>query len=256
VSTLFRSPDYAKGATRRPGSFHFHVDIAFADNIDDELVRLAQKCEQAGWPAKVTRVARARPGRHYTHAQYEGDYREHTPELGEGRDTFAAYLTALLPTEDDSALAITKRCEEVKRFVRSEYTLPAEAGDVVVEVERVACVLRESTAFLAEPARMAIPEDRAKAPFEVHHFADIAAGAATFSQWVSACDERGVSVGGWFQFDKSEQTAFRSLRFAKAIDLFELADEAEKVRDVATSLAGGEARTECLVEQIIGIWRI
>ncbi len=256
-SKLFRSPKYTKAATRKLGNVHLHIDCARSGESDHYLVEAAKLLEGHPWPSKVTRVAVAKPGGHIADPVFQADYQQHTPELYGPGGSFASYLTALLASDVNDADGLVA----LRDLVRGELgrlLKDYDEDDVVIEIERVSALLDADTARIARPAVLRSGGDIADSKFEVHHFIDFPVSAdVQFSDWTAVCSRAGVVVGGWFQFDKSDVRAFRSVRFADTPDLCNFVDETRTLTALAQrQVPGGTAHVETVVEQIVDIWRL
>ena len=229
---------------------HFHIDWSNMEARDDQLVSIAQECQANGWPSKVTRIVRARPGSHIHHPEFQDVYATHTPDLLSSGNSFNTYLTALLADEAKTSDDIARHCDGVRRFFEKRRV---GFGQTVIEIERVIAKLDGSTIHVAEPA-----ECKSTAGlFEIHHFANLPVGAnISFDDWESLSNNAGICVGGWFQFERDGETAFRSVRFARSLDVVELVNEARSAQRLASHVYGPGTTAETIVEQVLDIWRI
>lgn len=253
---LFRSAEFPRRATRRLGNVHLHLDCRQFQGADQRLVDIAHGLDRCGWPSKVTRVAVARPGAHVTDPDFAEDYREHTPELCSVQSSFAAYLTMLLTLKAETLEQLSVVHDRVREVLAKPLSHLSDIG-VVAELERVAALIDVDAMQIARPATIPAKGDAERTLFEVHHLVDLPSSAAIgFSEWMRRCEEAGVVVGGWFQFDRPGQCALRSVRFSRTPDLFELTSETRALAALVAEFAGsGVARVETVVEQIIDIWR-
>jgi len=233
---------------------HLHVDCSEAYDVESKLTEIANVCDKMGWPSKVTSITRARQGTHLQHPEYELDYSLHTPELKAGKETFASYLTVLLSTKDETQAGVLGLCHKARQFLEGSLSVISD-GEVVVEIERVSAVLKDDIIRIAMPAVIGPAGKNIRAPFELHHFVDFSNDSGIeFDEWIDRCGE-GILVGGWFQFDKVSGRSFRSVRFARSLDLFDLTSEARAIERAAKSFTQF-VRTETVVEQILDIWRL
>ena len=254
MNELYRSPGYEPGIARRVGSVHFHVDLSGETNAET-LVTSARSCERHGWPSKVTRVSAAARGPHIDDPIHAGDYAAHTPELNSEKPTFACYLTAVLSKESVGVESAWSLLAEVRRYfsLNAQIALPANS---VVEVERVCCTIENAAIHVANPQTLSTQHNDS-ALFEVHHFVEVPlASGITFGDWVRECDQAHICVGGWFEFQRFEQRAFRSVRFARSFSPSTILDETRAVSAVASDLRGTGVLARTVVEQVLGMWRI
>jgi hypothetical protein len=129
--------------------------------------------------------------------------------------------------------------------------------EAVVEIERVSAVLTPEFVRVADPATAHFTDINSRKPrFEIHHFADLPLAATVdFRNWTKSCSDRGISVGGWFKFDKQSVSAFRSVRFEAKPDILRLMEETRQINELACEL-GGNSSVETIVEQILEMWRV
>lgn len=235
---------------------HLHLDCRQFQEAEQTLIDIAHGLDHCGWPSKVTRVTVARPGAHVTDPDFAEDYREHTPELCSGQSSFAVYLTMLLTLKAETLEQLSVFHERVREALAKPLSHLSDIG-VVAELERVAALIDIDAAHIARPATISAKDDTERTLFEVHHLVDFPSSAAIgFNEWMRRCEEAGVVVGGWFQFDKPGQSALRSVRFSRTPDLFELMSETRTLAALVAEFPGaGVARVETVVEQIIDIWR-
>ena len=113
---------------------------------------------------------------------------------------------------------------------------------------------------VATPAIMPKNNNAERALFEIHHFVDFPHSVSVdFDEWQALCNLSGIVVGGWFQFDKEKEKAFRSVRFAKTLDMLQLIGETRELANFVREHAGAkpdEMRVETVVEQVVDIWRV
>jgi len=259
LSGLYRSAHYPGGhAIRKVGNMHMHLDCSRSATSENRLVEIAQTLEQHGWPSKVSRVNLAKPGLHLSDPEYKEEYQEHTPELVTGKDTFAAYLTTFLAAEVNTPEEAARLCKEARAFMDTQTEGFSEA-EVVIEIERVAALLDPSETHTASPTELAAQDGLRNSLFEIHHFIDLPHDATiAFDEWQALCNLSGIVVGGWFQFNKEQVQALRSVRFTKKPDLKALAEETrELVHIVRENCVGANANcVQTVVEQIADIWRL
>ncbi|MDG2535520.1 hypothetical protein P6144_17795 [Sphingomonas sp. HITSZ_GF] len=251
---IFCSSAYRKQGTRAVGNVHLHVDLAEWAQSSDRLVEIAMLLDAEGWPSKVTRVVRAVAGAHMSDAHFAADYAEHTPELSEGLDTFAAYLTAQL--SPDAQAAELERIVAVARARIGEVLKAGGVADAVVEIERVCARIEGSELTVAEPVAARWLGNRPPA-FEAHHFVDLRYGGAQLEEWIRTIAPLDIDVGGWFQFEKSGYSAFRSVRFYRQLELDHVVRQHQALRGVFDDAkAGPLMRLESVVEQVVDLWRV
>jgi hypothetical protein len=255
MNLLYRSSNFSPGASRALGNVHLHVDCPSFSGVEDDLVRIALKFESHGWPSKVTGIVTAQAGTHLRDPEFASDYAQHTPELGLVDNTFTAYLTALLESNVSKTKEAIALCAGARSFV-NENLYSNLVRDSVIEIERVSAIVDANGVRFAEPVILRTGHDHG-APFEVHHFANLPPDSeVTFENWARCCVERGISVGGWFQFNRTSDRAFRSVRFSRLLDIEEVKREMVAVQEVARELAGAGVHVESIVEEILDIWRI
>ena len=99
-------------------------------------------------------------------------------------------------------------------------------------------------------------------PFEIHHAFDIPkntrfdeAGPFELALLLEASLQLGLRVGGWYQFDKSNDWAYRSNSFASAEAVKDIAMKEWAVLNDHLNQSGVPFRLWTIVEQVLGIWR-
>jgi hypothetical protein len=259
LSSLYRSDTYPSGATRNVGNMHMHLDCSKSATSETRLVEIAKILEEQGWPSKVSRVNLAKPGLHLSDPEYAEEYSQHTPELCTGDNTFAAYLTTLLAPEVIEAQHAAELCKQAREAMANHMNGFSEA-EIVIEVERVSALVETDAIRVAAPGKMPLNDNRGRGLFEAHHFVNMPHDAPVdFDEWQALCNLSGIVVGGWFQFDKEDCQALRSVRFIRNLDLLGLADERRELDYIVREHFGvkpEDAHIQTIVEQIVDIWRV
>jgi hypothetical protein len=150
-------------------------------------------------------------------------------------------------------------CSEA-RAIMSSQTQGFSEADIVIEIERVTALIDVDFIRVATPAIMPKLGNAGRALFEIHHFVDFPHSASVdFDEWQALCNLSGIVVGGWFQFNKEHEKAFRSVRFAKTLDMFQLIGETRELANFVrenADVAPEDMRVQTVVEQIVDIWRV
>jgi hypothetical protein len=260
LSGLYRSTNYpGSHAVRKVGNMHMHLDCSHSTTSDNRLVEIAQTLEKHGWASKVSRVSVAKPGAHLVDPEYRDDYREHTPELVTGKNTFAAYLTTFLAAEVNEPKEAADLCKKARAIMQSETSGFSEA-EVVIEIERVAALIDADNIQAASPPELSYHNEIRNSLFEIHHFIDLPhTQSIEFEEWQALCNLSGIVVGGWFQFNKQDVQALRSVRFTKKPNLLSLANETRELAKIvreSTDIAPDDISVQTVVEQVTDIWRL
>jgi len=260
LSSLFRSKNYpAAGSTRRVGNMHMHLDCSKSETSEGRLVEIAQILERQGWPSKVSRVNLARGGMHLSDPEYVEDYLEHTPELCAGTNTFAAYLTTLMAPEVNDPELGKSLCKQA-RTIMAEQSKGFSEADVVIEIERVTALIDEKSIQVAGPATFPLSDKTTRPLYEVHHLVDLPRSSAVeFDEWQALCNLSGIVVGGWFRFDKKDEQALRSVKFARSLDVLSLIKETRELNYILREhldVDEKDMHVQTVVEQVVDIWRL
>ncbi|NML05128.1 hypothetical protein [Sphingomonas sp. G-3-2-10] len=253
TDSLFRSGNYAPGATRALGSLHFHIDVSDDHSVEGKLVSIARELDRRGIATKVTRIVGAVKGAHFNDPEYAHDYHVHTPELRNGYSTFTSYLTSLLPpveTQQDF-LDLGARVRKILGEIFADSALPG----AVVEIERVCARITRDREEVLDASASQIPVPGSS--FESHHFIDIASSNLSLDDWNRMLEPTEIAVGGWFQFQKSNVQAFRSVCFDHSADVVRLRHEHRTLRDMLDRHGfAGSYDAQAIIEQVVDIWKI
>jgi hypothetical protein len=209
-----------------------------------------EEAKESGVPAKLTKITRAVAG----------------PQRSELRETYESHTPGAATHEDFeyfATIGLADRCNAVSTLSR---ILPVVMAipHFVIEVERVIAVTEgdrpwSSVSQLETPLTFKdVGYGPAPTlPLEIHHGFDTLGDSAdglSVDQILSDVTQAGISVGGWFVFDRVGELCFRSNAFttrsnylAKAARQHEMLTDYLKRRQIACILW-------TTVEQILGIW--
>jgi hypothetical protein len=247
-SLLYRSPGLIPGHFRRLGCLHVHVD---GDLSLPRLTALVQTMEARGHPGKVTSVSDFVGGTQ--RAALPETYASHTP--GPESEERFEYFSTISLADRSTALAVLKDLLPI---------INACAGSVI-EVEQVVATSDAGEFQTITAASIAPIESwevgfqvNRSAPYEVHHGINVEVErASTMTVRVLEKDLtlEGLSVGGWFTFNKTNQTSYRSSAFLTGED-FELEVRRQREllkRYLCKRFPSFELWTT--VERVIAIWK-
>lgn len=244
----------------RIDTVHVHVDGG------DDLSSVAEIVSQLlreGWQSKINTVVDFTGG-----PQREKDpttYASHTPG-GLGREKLEYFSTHVF-----GGLAETKR--ELHRLLSK--LQETDSAGMVVEAERIIGKLGDDRQEWTDTYIQHYPvlcsgdvgyaSSKTK-PIEIHYALDIpregkwlSKSPVTLRELTTWASELGICVGGWFLFDKREQSrwAYRSNMFAKEARHDEIEEYRLRLKDKMKEVGGVRGFTcevKALVEQTIGIW--
>lgn len=243
----YRSANLPRGFFRKLNCLHLHIDGG--PNFPS-ILGFLKEAKESGLPAKLTKITSSVAGPQ--RAELSQTYESHTP--GSPRREEFEYFATIGLTDRKHAVSWVKAI------------LPALLGTphFVVEVERVIAVTEgddpwsRSTQLDKQLTLKDVGYNPAPTyPIEIHHGFDIPAESGngfSLHQVLSDVTLAGISVGGWFVFDRKGELCFRSNAFTvQSNSLAKAATQHEIIREYLHA-KGVPCLVWTTVEQVLGIW--
>lgn len=242
------------------GTIHVHVDGVDRDQLVDDIVGEFRKKQR---PSKKNRIIDDEPGPQ--RQSKPTTYEHHTPGGVEKKKKLEYFSTHLF-----GGFAATKR--DLKQLLSMLYD--SGVKNVVVEAERIIGKIGDENAdwVWASPYHRHYPaicsgdvgyEKLESDAIEVHYAVDIARDVEwrhkpplTCAQLRDISNDLGIDVGGWFLFEKADETiwAFRSNMFESDVCQEDLENDRQNIKSKLEE-KGIKCNVKALVEQTIGIWQ-
>jgi hypothetical protein len=202
-----------------------------------------------GIAVKLTKIRKSLAGpQRATHPE---TYSVHTPSH-QGEETFDCFATIELRDRTDATMRLRRHLPSL-----------LESEGTVVEVERVVAVTEgegawQSVVELENPITLeevGLARSRSL-PIEIHHGFDLPKLTETMSidEVLDGVSKLGISVGGWFVFDKPDYLCYRSNAFTARPNYLA---KAVRQHELVTGFLRSQGQSCALwttVEQILGIW--
>lgn len=234
------------------GSMHLHIDMGDHGAELKKILELLRR--HTGFPSTLHRIAASAAG---PQRQSEPDtYGLHTPSK-DGRESFAYFSTALIPTRDDLRNVVP-------------YVLGVLDGidtpGIVVETEHVVGLVDADKSWRGIDVNSKPPVTKQEIllpsaytlPIEVHHAFNIPTSVSmpTVVQVRDALVEAGLNLGGVFVFEREGECAFRTNEFM-SLDgnlMEEIRAQRETMDEVLDRFNVPRDQRWTLVERVLGIW--
>lgn len=248
-------------------SVHLHVD---GGGEPAPVQRIVNQLKQEGCDGKTTPITGFVAGPQRDEDWAVTTYESHTPGPS-GREHLEFFSTSLLtPSIHDMPLAI-KRLNNILTHLHEEQANLPEG--IVIEAERVIAKGEENIVWsqtsVDESLTIHSPDvgfERSRtADIEIHYAFDIPKkgrwvneAPVTLKDLKNECDQLGISVGGWFFFEKPDKWSYRSNQFARVAAERKVQDQRNKLNDYISRKGkqlGFECTVRALIEQILGVWR-
>lgn len=254
----YRSSGLVKGASRRVGSGHVHID---GNKTQEQLVGIVQELERYHYPSKFNHILYELPGPQ--RAVEPATYAAHTPP---GKLNFFS-VTQI--GESVSRLTAIRALQLVNHLTQS---LP----EAVLELEQVIGCGEQNQGHLdwrwLDYQRYLAPLTEADVgfplaptlPYEIHHGFNLSQSQVVnpekFLEMIGEfCIKHHIEFGGWFVFELPHEPgepphyAFRSNAFCVADDLWRVPFQYRALADNFYPRFTSISRPFTLVESVLGI---
>jgi hypothetical protein len=230
------------------GLAHVHIDGARNRPL---ILEIVQDLSRIGMPGRLNEIVRfvAGPQRQILPAVYQS----HTPVLA-GKESLDFFSTNQVPDRDGAVVALDLIMEK----------LQAVPG-AVVELEQVVAIFNETGWQFASPDKALSPLQASEVRFspattwsyEIHHGFDLLktkTAPLALANLLAHCSAQGITVGGWFLFERPNHWAYRSNSFINSADFQAQVEREHSVIRHFLEDQGLQAEQWTSVEQVLGIW--
>lgn len=248
-------------------SVHVHVD---GGGEPGPVQSLVDQLQREGCDGKTTPITGFVAGPQREEDWAVTTYESHTPGPS-GREHLEFFSTSLLTSHiGDMQFAIQRLNGILTHLHEQKESLPE---GIVIEAERVIAKGEEkivwSQTSVDESLTIHSPDvgfERSRtADIEIHYGFDIPKkgkwekeAPITLNELRNECDQLGISVGGWFFFEKPDKWSYRSNQFARIAAERRVQEQRDKLNEYIARKGkqlGFECKVRALIEQILGVWR-
>lgn len=245
----YRSPGLEAGALNRIGLPHVHIDGARDQALVLEIVK---ELEAKGDLGKFNLVIQSVAGKQ--RAELPEVYESHTPML-EGQEALDFFSSNIVQDRNDAIQCVNLIGEKIKNIPGCIVELEQVVGwygpkgwEWIESGDEMEPINPEEVDFKPQPTwsyelhhGFNLPKDSDKPPVELVVLRD-------------DCEKAGITLGGWFVFDKGKEWAYRSNSFSESADIRTVVEQEQASLNVILAQYGKDTKARTLVERVLGIW--
>ncbi len=245
----YRSTGLEAGALNKIGLPHVHIDGA--RNVD-LVLGIVQELEAKGDLGKLNHVIASVAGRQ--RKELPEVYESHTPVI-EGQEALDFFSSNIVQDRNDAIQAVNLIGQKIRNTPGCIVELDQVVGwygsqgwQWIESADEIEPIKPDEVDFQPQPTW----------PYELHHGfnlpKDSEALPVPLEKLLEDCEKAGITLGGWFVFDKGNEWAYRSNSFSQSTNVRKVVEQEQANLNSILVAYGKDIKARTLVERVLGIW--